>query len=111
MTDAWIVVRQEKHIDERYWVCVSKEDALKIAADVVAYWTAGYHPDPDCVDTTLYDDQLFHVDAEDAFRVVVQPQQIRDVGEVGPNVGIEPPYSVGSNDGLGVLVDKQGERR
>jgi len=23
-------------------------------------------------------------------------------GVVGPNVGIEPPYSVGSNDGLGV---------
>lgn len=79
MIEAWIVSREEKHIDDRFWVCLTKADALKIAADVTAYWKNAYEPEE--VDETLYEDQVFHFDADDAFRVVVQPQQIREPGE------------------------------
>lgn len=79
MLDAWIVTREEKHVDDRHWVCLDKNDALKIAADVTAYWSDQY--EPDSIDETLYEDQIFHFDAEDAFRVVVQPQLIRQPGE------------------------------
>ncbi len=79
MKNAWIVIRYEKHIDDRFWVCLQKDDALKIAADVTAYWKTKYEPEE--VDETLYEDQIFHFDAEDMFRVVVQPQEVRETGE------------------------------
>ena len=81
MIDAWIVTREEKHVDDCYWVCLQKDDALKIAADVTNYWRAQYEPEADSIDETLYEDQLFHFDAEDCFRVTVQPQAIREPGE------------------------------
>lgn len=81
MIAAWIVIREEKHLDDRFWVCLTKEDALTIAADVTAYWRAEY--EPKAVDETLYEGQVFHFDAEDGFRVVVQPQSIREPGECG----------------------------
>ena len=54
---------------------------MKIESDVTAYWKTEYEPEE--VDETLYEDQAFHFDAEDAFRVVVKPQQIREAGEHG----------------------------
>ena len=83
MIDAWIVVLEEKHIGDKFWVCLRREDALKIAEDVTAYWkkecrVKGRNID---VDTTCYEDLIFHYSAEDAFRVYVQPQQIREEGE------------------------------
>ena len=81
MISAWIVVRQEKHIDDRFWVCLSSDDALRIATDVTAYWKSHYLINE--ADETLYEDQIYHFDAEDSFHVYVQPQKIREVGEAG----------------------------
>ena len=79
MIGSWIVVRKEKHIDDRFWICLNKDDALKIAFDVSEYWKAKYNTE--AVDEDLYGDQLFNYDAEDSFRVYVKPQQIRESGE------------------------------
>jgi len=80
----WIVVREEKHIDDRFWVCQFREDAPRIAADVARYWRAeygiDYHRKSD-VDETCYGDQIFHYGVEDCFRVYVQPQPILEAGE------------------------------
>jgi len=38
MKDGFIVVRKEKHLDDKYWVCEDKIDALRIASDVTDYW-------------------------------------------------------------------------
>lgn len=81
MIEAWIVVREEKHVSDKFWVCFDREDALKIATDVTAYWRNGYDPQTDEIDETCYEDLIFHYDAEDQFRVYVQPQQIRERGE------------------------------
>jgi hypothetical protein len=82
MIDAWMVTRKEKHIDDRFWVCFQKDDALKIAADVIAYWREKYEPGPDQIDEMLYGDQALHFDAEDCFSVVVHAQVVREPGEV-----------------------------
>jgi hypothetical protein len=85
MKQGWIVVREEKHVDPKFWVCTDKADALAIAADVTAYWREKNQPDPENVDEELYEDMAFHYDAEDCFRVYVQPQDIRDPGETAPS--------------------------
>ena len=85
MINAYIVVREEKHIDDRFWVCLEQEDALKIAADVTAYWRKEYNTDsydPGDIDEELHEDLLFHFHAGSEFRVYVQPQQIREANEV-----------------------------
>ena len=84
MKNAWLVVREERHIDPKHWVCLEQADALKIANDVTAYWKKACRPNPKNVDRTLYETQVFHFDAEEAFRVYVQPIQIREPGEVEP---------------------------
>jgi hypothetical protein len=84
MINAWIVVRDENHIDAKYWVCLNKDDALKIAKDVTEYWK----DESDEVDTELYEDMIYNYSAEDSFSVIVQPQQIREPGET--NDTLEP---------------------
>ena len=79
MIQAWLVVREEKHIDDKYWVFLRKEDALKVAESVTKFWCDKYSSGE--IDTTLYEDLIFHHNQEDAFRVFVQPQMIRDAGE------------------------------
>lgn len=81
MINAWIVVRQEQHIEDKYWLCLERDDALGIASDVTEYWREKYKLDADEVDETLYADLIFNYNAEDAFRVFAQPQQIRERGE------------------------------
>ena len=68
---AYIVIRKEKHIADKFWVCEEKADALKIAGDVADYWMNEYQPEE--TDRTNYGDLLFHCHAEDAFRVSVEP--------------------------------------
>ena len=81
MKPGWIVVREEKHIDKRFWVCVNKEDALAIARDVTEYWKKVYSPNPDLIDEILYEDLLFNYNAEEKFWVYVKPQAILQEGE------------------------------
>ena len=79
MQQAWIVVREERHIDPRFWVCLERDDALRIASDVTAYWMQQYEPEE--VNRQMYENQIFHCQAEDAFRVYVEPQNILSAGE------------------------------
>lgn len=79
MQQAWIVVREERHIDPRFWVCLEREDALRIARDVTAFWMKRYEPTE--VYTKLYDKQIFHCHNEEGFRVYVVPQNILSSGE------------------------------
>lgn len=81
MINGWIVTRKEKHIDDKFWVCLSREDALKIAKDVTEYWKQGYNPQQDMIDETCYEDRIFYFSAEELFTIYVQPQQIRENGE------------------------------
>jgi hypothetical protein len=81
MISAWIVVREERHLDDKFWVCLELDDAIKIANDVTSYWIEKYQPDADLIDDALYENQKFHYDAEDMFRVMVMPQTIRESGE------------------------------
>jgi len=92
MISAWIVVREEKHVDDRFWVCLNKDDALQIARDVTAYCMGLYSEDERMkldVDEELYGDSeaerlVFNCTVDDGFSVYVQPQQIREPGEVAP---------------------------
>jgi hypothetical protein len=76
---AWIVVRSEKHLDDKFWICVDRADALAIAEDVIAYWRQQYTHG--AIDETCYENQIRHVDAEDGFRVYVVPVNVREPGE------------------------------
>lgn len=82
MIDAWIVVREEKHISDKFWICLEREDALHIATDLIKYWRDQYKIDTELVDETCYEDLILHFAAEDAFRIFVQPQCIREIGEI-----------------------------
>lgn len=79
MINAWIVVREERHVEDKYWVCLVQEDAIAIATDVTKYWLK--ECEPEHVDTTCYGNRIFSCSVEDAFSVYVMPQDIRDRGE------------------------------
>jgi hypothetical protein len=81
MIEAWIVVREEKHVDDKFWVCIDREDTLKIAKDVTEYWKTQYDPQLDEIDETCYGNTIFNYNAEGMFWVYVRPQQIRERGE------------------------------
>lgn len=79
----WIVVREERHIDDKFWVCLTREDAVRVAAAVAQEWRdqCGVVPGAPGLDETCYGDQVFHCDVEDCFRVYAQPQSILEAGE------------------------------
>lgn len=79
MTDAWLVVREEKHLDPKFWVCLDRGDALRIAGDVTEYWKEQYRSGE--ADETCYGEQVYHFHAEDRFSVRVEPVMVRDPGE------------------------------
>lgn len=83
MTPAYIVIREQRSIDTRYWICIELSDAIKIAEGVSAYWLAEYEPDDDDIDRENYGNLLYHCDVEDSFRVSVEPIDIRAAGEYG----------------------------
>lgn len=82
MKQGWIVTRKNDVIDDKYWVCEDREDALKIAREVSAYWIKEYEPENGDIDTELYGDLIFNMSVEDGFSVHVSPQTIRSTGEV-----------------------------
>ena len=82
MREAWIVVRSEKHFDDKYWVCCTKDDALRIAQDVTAYWRSEYYNQDRDIDEELHSDLVYHYDMEDCFRVHVEPVSLYEPGDV-----------------------------
>lgn len=82
MKTGWIVIRTEKHVDDKYWVCMKRKDALAIAKDVAEYWRSQYPHFR--VDRTRYGEAIFSRMAEEYFHVYVIPQVIREDGEIAP---------------------------
>lgn len=86
MIKAWIVTRKERHLDNKTWVCMDKEDALYIAREITVWWLEEYGEYGSClaqvdVDEELYGDLIYNYSAEDCFSVHVAPQEIREAGE------------------------------
>jgi hypothetical protein len=83
MKRGYIVVREQKNISPKFWVCEDILDAMRIAQYVTRYWTGKYKSliKEGEYDTTLYEDLVFHFDLHGYFRVFVQPQTIRKKGE------------------------------
>ena len=87
MIDAWLVVREEKHVDMKFWVCLNRDDAIKIAQDVTIYWVEKYRNLNPEVDAVCLDDRIYSFNAEDCFHVYVDPVKIREEGEHDPLIG------------------------
>ncbi len=83
MIDAWIVVRKERHIDDKYWVCHNEEDALMIAMEVTGYWIKEKSLEEEELDRQVCSSGLIFsvMDEEGEFSVTVNPQTIRCEGE------------------------------
>jgi len=81
MIQGWMVVRREYHVDDRFWVCIDREDAVSIARDVSAYWKRQYEDITDDIDRTCYGEAIFSFVIEDGVYVFVLPQNVREVGE------------------------------
>lgn len=79
MKQGWIVVLEDRHADDEYFVCEEREDALGIA-NQLALWSIS-HYGPAVIDAKLYGNQIFRCALEDAFTVTVAPQGIRERGE------------------------------
>ena len=82
MIEAWIVIREEKHLNNKYWVCLNEIDALRIADEVSEYWKKEYDTWKE-YDTKLYGDLIFNCteESQSLFSVQVQPQIINESGE------------------------------
>lgn len=79
MISAYIVVRKEKHVDDRYVVTMDLDDALAIAKSMSDYWSNEYGNNE--LDAACYGDAIYSVLEDDAFSVQVFPIQIREKGE------------------------------
>jgi hypothetical protein len=85
MLTAWIVVREEKHVDPKFWVCLEKEDALKIANDVHNYWQEEYGFTYDDCEEIETEDGIFLRWYDDSFSVYVEEIKVREPGEIEPD--------------------------
>lgn len=74
--EGFIVVVAEKHIEEEHLVFTSEDAALAVAKDLADYWLEQYGLSLEDCDTENYDSLLYHVDAEDCFRIYVKTQKI-----------------------------------
>jgi hypothetical protein len=83
MIKSWLVVRKEKHVDDKYWVCLQKDDALAIAGDVSAYWQKQYPLRAS--DTECFGNMTFRCAREECFDVTVFPINVRESGEIQPS--------------------------
>jgi len=79
MSSGFIVIRTEKHVDDKYWVCLNENDALRIAVEVSEYWKKEYSTWKE-YDTELYEDLIFNCteESQNLFSVQVQPQTINE---------------------------------
>ena len=87
MIEAWIVIRSEKHLDDKFWVCLDRDDALRIASDVTSYWKGQYAGElarffgDIGIDTDLLGQFVFNYNMEESFWVRCEPVTIRESGE------------------------------
>ena len=86
MVNGFIVVLEEKHSDNRYWVYSERKDALKIAKEISSYWKENYEDvigegEVD-IDRALYNESIiYNYNVEDCFCVYVKSTVIRSAGE------------------------------
>ena len=73
MINAWIVVRSQKDIGNRHWVCLKKEDARR---DVADYWISQYEVNDEDLWTELYCEHIFMCCEEGLFTVKVSLKRL-----------------------------------
>jgi len=76
----FLIVRKEKHIDDRHWVFTDEDLAMRVAEKVTDYLVDQYEPDEDELDISIPDDSddlLFYASLEDAFSVFVEEIEIK----------------------------------
>lgn len=78
MKPGWIVVCEDRHADDEYFVCEDRSDALAIAAARAAAALQHYRTIPD---SETYGYQVWRRSVEDCYTITVSPQQIREPGE------------------------------
>ena len=82
MRDGYIVVREEKHLEPKFWVCECLSDAQIIFVDVSTYWIGEYSGQ--VLDFEACGDTVLQAQTEDeGFNVYVAKQAIRAKGETG----------------------------
>lgn len=82
MINAYIVVRKQKNVDNKYIVCLNKEDALKIALEISNYWIEFYRDlEKDDIDYNCYGRSIYNCYTAELFSVDVMPQEIKESGE------------------------------
>lgn len=79
MLQAYMVIREEKHVSDNYRICLHRQDALTIAKAMTDYWI-GQYGNKD-LETDCFGDEIYHIAKEDAFAVIVIPIDIRESGE------------------------------
>ena len=87
MIEAYVITRQEKHVDDRIIVCLNKEDAFKIGEEMAAYWKDKYELPDDMIEYHRGEDSLGVVSWDDYYRVFVDPTMIREAGETAKPEG------------------------
>lgn len=82
MKAVYLIVRKEKHIDDKYWLCKVKKDALTIAEEVADFWLSHYTEENNEIVTEPVSDQIFYRGtANEGFEVFVKPINLRESGQ------------------------------
>ncbi len=76
MIAGYLVIREQRNIDPKYWVCLDRADALIIAGDVTNYWKKQY--DDGELDNECDDEEIYRYIQEDCFSVIVRTIKIRE---------------------------------
>lgn len=80
MDEVYLVIREEKHIDRKYVVCMEKEGALAIAKEISNYWKNEYEHIDEDIDTDCSSDEIFRCSKPNCFHICVM--KIRKSGDV-----------------------------
>lgn len=84
MIKAYILVREDRHVDAVHWVFLDKDDALKAAQTLMEDWIESYDMDEGEInelDKECYGETIFSCNAEDRFTIYVQNVDIMEKGE------------------------------
>lgn len=86
MDPGWLIIRKHKALNDKFLVCLEREDALRIAKDMVKYWRAQYNwiDYNDYLDERLDGHYIFKHLLTEEFSVTVEPVDIREPGDLEP---------------------------
>ena len=82
MIDAWRVVREDKHVDPEYVICLEREDALALAHAKADWYTEDGSLQMDDTDFKCYGEEIYAARDEVCdVKISVMPMKIREKGE------------------------------